>query len=137
MTPPSDPIFVPPAPGLAPEGATGAAPAGVTLLRVLGVVQTLHVLSMLAYAGIVGASAVGAGAPVAEPIWIVGAGLVGVVGLAALGCCGVIVAAPRRPWFHTVGLVFTALSMMCGCWPLAIAVLVMWLRPEVEAWCKR
>ncbi|MCC6217426.1 MAG: hypothetical protein IT376_21395 [Polyangiaceae bacterium] len=137
MTPPSDPIFLPPAPGLAAEGAPRAVPAGVTLLRVLGVVQTFHVLTLLAYAGIVGGTAAGAGSAASEPIWIVVAGLLVIAGLAGLGCCVVVIAAPRRPWFHTAGLVFTALSMMCGCWPLAIAVLVMWLRPEVQEWCRR
>lgn len=130
------PIFVDPAPGVRGEGVAGPAPSGVGILRVLGVVQALHVVFALAYAGLVGAAALDGHAP--APPWLAPllvAGL-GIVGVLLLGLCGVCVAVPRRPWMYPTGIVLAVVSAGCGCWPLAIAVLVLWLRPEVREWCR-
>lgn len=41
----------------------------------------------------------------------------------------------RRPWVHTFGIVMIGLTMTsCLCIPLALPLLLAWLKPEVKAW---
>ena len=43
----------------------------------------------------------------------------------------------RRPWVHTYGIVMIALTMTsCMCIPIALPLLLAWLKPEVKAWYK-
>lgn len=41
----------------------------------------------------------------------------------------------RRPWVHTYGIVMIGLTMTsCMCIPVALPLLLAWLKPEVKAW---
>ncbi|HEU4411367.1 MAG TPA: hypothetical protein VFS43_39315 [Polyangiaceae bacterium] len=63
--------------------------------------------------------------------------VVGALGALAFGAAHVVgVVAPRRPWVHTFGLVLLAAGILLQgcCFPLAIALLVYWSKPEVKAW---
>ena len=48
----------------------------------------------------------------------------------------VAVFAGRRPWVHTLGTVLIVLTMVgiCYCLPVAIPLLIVWLKPEVKRW---
>ncbi|MBW2528896.1 MAG: hypothetical protein JRI23_32270 [Deltaproteobacteria bacterium] len=43
----------------------------------------------------------------------------------------------RKPWVHTYGIVMIGLTMTsCMCIPIALPLLLAWLKPEVKAWYK-
>lgn len=43
----------------------------------------------------------------------------------------------RRPWVHTYGIIMIGLTMTsCMCIPIALPLLLAWLKPEVKAWYK-
>jgi hypothetical protein len=48
----------------------------------------------------------------------------------------VAVFAGRRAWVHTLGTVLIILTMVtvCYCLPIAIPLLISWLKPEVKRW---
>jgi hypothetical protein len=49
--------------------------------------------------------------------------------------CLIALLAGRRPWVHTIGTIVIVLTMTTACCiPLAIPMLVVWLKPETRRW---
>lgn len=44
------------------------------------------------------------------------------------------VVCPRRRWMHAFGTILLGLSLLGGCVPISVALLVFWLKPEVRSW---
>lgn len=131
------PAFIPPAPGQLPPGQ--GPPSAVAWFKAYCVIQALFMLMFVGFGAFMGLAPLIDPAsfptnPGDPPMWLIG-GLISLAYTPALVAYVVGIFAGQKKWVYTFGLVMAALSFVCGgCWPLGIAVLIFWLKPEVKAW---
>jgi hypothetical protein len=127
-----DPIVIPSAP-LAPSYRPQAkAPASVALMRTYA--ATTAVLSLLALVFAIAKFVTAAApSPLVEPGTI--AGFYEIVAAATLLPSVLVTAGRRKRWTHTLGYVVLGITMLAPfCWPMAIPLLVVWMKPETQEW---
>ena len=131
-----DPIYVPF--GLPPgveQAGEETTPDAVTYFRVYAVIMTLVSLSLAGSAlyAVIEMSARPSPATDEMLIWV---GVYGTVGLVMAVPWVVAILGGRRKWVHPLGmilLIITMVTVTC-CLPVAIPLLVAWLKPEVKRW---
>ena len=130
------PIFIPPGtpPGVAYAHQDGAPEAILYFRLYAGLITLCSVVAMLLGLYVVVSGSLGRASAKSPELELVG-GIYAVMGVIFAAPFLVALLAGRRPWVHTLGTVLIILTMTTACClPIAIPLLIVWLKPEVRRW---